>query len=142
MFRFAESQILGPSLFFSVDRSPRDGDNHVVEALRGMKAGIPDTWLILPTRIVACELKTRGRPESAQEACGRLLLSLGHHWFWTRTVMGYGEELDRIGVGLCRHWRIVAEDADLRLRAKMDRVAAERKAAKRQAALPLLPAAR
>ena len=139
VFRFAESQVLGEKLFFSVDRAAPVGNSHVVEALRGLKAGLPDTWLLLPSRLVACELKVTGNPRDEQEACGRAILALGHHWFWTQSVLGYGAELERIGVGLRRHWRVVAEDEDLRLKARRDSEMANRKAARRQASLRFPP---
>lgn len=140
VFDFAESQIAEPFEFFSVDREKPFGDSHLKEALRGVKPHQPDTWLLLKgPRVITCELKATGKPRPEQETYGEKLVALGVVWFWTRSVTGYGDGLSHFGVRLKRNWHVVAEDFDLRLKARRDREMARRKAEARQGSLRIPP---
>ena len=75
---------------------------------RGMKAGLPDTWVVYRGELITLELKSRqGRCSTSQRAAREALLRAGAQWFECRSALAAMWALRKAGV---RFRTIVHED--------------------------------
>lgn len=111
--------IIVPHVFMSFDRAkPHSQFQHAREAARGIRAGTPDTALLVGGVVHWGELKAPGgKPTEHQDALGREIIDAGGIWFWTNSVDGYRQHLISYGVPLSSSAAMLAARADAMLAA-------------------------
>lgn len=98
---FVREAIAAPHLFLAFDRSAAGGQfSHMREKARGIKAGTPDTVLmVLGMPPLWAEWKADGnKPTDDQTRMGDELNAIGHRWGWFTSVVAYHEWLATAGV--------------------------------------------
>ena len=115
--KFVRGAVIVPHRFACFDRTENDpgGKRHMWEAARFIKAGEPDTELLVKGfPAIRIELKAKGgkEPTEAQKEQGRQITAAGHLWDWADSVAEYGECLVTFGVPLAPNWHIQAEHQD------------------------------
>jgi hypothetical protein len=126
--------------FLAFDRSQNhSGRQHMWEAARGVKAGTPDTLLLVPGKpAIFCELKAPGnKPTPVQDHIGHKIQEAGHDWFWADSVQSYRMGLMVRDVPLRGNACLVAEHRDALLLSA--RIKAEEAPKKRASAKPFTP---
>jgi len=108
---FAREAIDSPHSFMAFDRSTNhSGTQHMWEANRGVRKGMPDSLTLVIGIAIFCEFKVPGgKPSVFQEEMGREIRAAGGHWFWTTSVTGYMDGLSRFGVHFRPNARLIAE---------------------------------
>lgn len=107
-----------PHWFFSTDRAKAAGPHtHLHEKNRGVRAGQPDTHLLVPGRsLIAIELKSPGnKPTALQFEVGERIKAAGGIWGWCDSVAGYCALLRSAGVPLGWRAEFWAESHDATL---------------------------
>lgn len=131
LVRFVREAVAAPHQFLAFDRSKAAGQfSHMREKARGVRAGTPDTLLIVAGMPpIWAELKAPGnKPTPEQIAMGDSLMALGCWWSWVTSVGTYYEWVRSIGVELRANAEFLAMHADAGVRSKI--AAAETKAGK------------
>ena len=129
LVRFVREAVAAPHQFLAFDRSKASGAfSHMREKARGVRAGTPDTLLIVEGKpVIWCELKAPGnKPTPEQIAMGDSLMALGCWWSWVTSVDAYFEWIRSIGVEMRANAEFLAMHADAGVRSKI--AAAETKA--------------
>lgn len=115
LVRFVREAVAAPHQFLAFDRSKAAGQfSHMREKARGVRAGTPDTLLIVAGMPpIWCELKAPGnKPTPEQIDIGDSLLTLGCCWSWVTSVGTYYEWIRSIGVELRANAEFLAMHAD------------------------------
>lgn len=130
--KFARAAITVPHYFECYDRSANtDGKRHLWEAARHIKAGTPDTGLIVNGRIYRVELKAPGNePKPRQWERIHEIRAADGKADWADSVERVGELWEEWGIPLARNWRIQAQHHDARLEAARLKVPTPKKAAR------------
>jgi hypothetical protein len=131
LVKWCREAIATPHTLLAFDRSRAFGQfSHMREKARGVKAGTPDTLLIVyGVPPIWCELKAPGnKPAPEQEAMGDTLMRLGCYWSWATSVGTYHAWLVSLGIRLHPNAELLATLADAGVLAKIGR--AEIKAGK------------
>jgi hypothetical protein len=136
---FCRRCIAVPHEFAAHDRAPpRSEHDFEWQVRRGIRAGWPDTELVLPDgktfRVELKAPKVRFDDESRQADVLHRLNELGHQSTWANSVAMYGQQCERFGVPLHANWRTVAQLID-------EHVAAEIRAETVKKAKPKVDAA-
>jgi hypothetical protein len=131
LVKWCREAIATPHTLLAFDRSRAFGQfSHMREKARGVRAGTPDTLLIVAgVPPVWAELKAPGnKPTPEQEAMGDTLMRLGCYWSWVNTIGTYHAWLVSLGIRLHPNAETLATLADAGVLAKIGR--AEIKAGK------------
>lgn len=122
--KFVRQHVAQPHYFFACDRSAQTKETYTFERNRGIRAGQPDTCLLVPgLPSLFVELKAPGKGESSlsdvQEWRRLEIRTAGHLWDWANSVCGFAATLHVFGVDLIGSWRLAAENSDAVLKGKM-----------------------
>lgn len=127
LVRFVREAVAAPHQFLAFDRSKASGAfSHMREKARGVRAGTPDTLLIVENKpVIWCELKAPGnKPTPEQIAMGDNLMALGCWWSWVTSVDAYFEWIRSIGVEMRANAEFLAMHADAGVRTKIEKAEA------------------
>jgi hypothetical protein len=116
--KFVRSAVTAAHYFECYDRGMNDPDGrrHLWEATRHVKAGTPDTALIVAGRVFRVELKSgTKKPTERQWDRIREIQAAGAKAGWANSVERYGELLEAWQVPLAPNWRLQAQHLDARL---------------------------
>lgn len=131
LVRFVREAVSAPHEFMSFDRGKAAGQwSHMREKARGVKAGTPDTLLLVEGKApIFCELKAPGnKPTEQQIDMGNRLMAVGCWWSWVTSVSTFYEWIRSIGVELRANAEFLAMHADAGVLSKI--ASAETKAGK------------
>lgn len=129
--KWVRQHVAQPHYFFACDRSAQTKETYTFERHRGIRAGQPDTCLIVPHGpAIFVELKAPGKGVSslseAQKWRRDEIRSAGHSWEFANSVQSYAKVLQDFGVDLHGNWELAAENSDAVLRGKMEAAALEK----------------
>tara|TARA_R110000868_G_scaffold137978_2_gene351709 strand:+ start:1063 stop:1587 length:525 start_codon:yes stop_codon:yes gene_type:complete len=131
LVKWCREAIATPHTLLGFDRAKALGQfSHMREKARGVRAGTPDTLLIVAgVPPIWAELKAPGnRPTPEQEAMGDTLMRLGCYWSWVTTIGTYHAWMVSLGIRLHPNAELLATMADASVQSKIAR--AEIKAGK------------
>jgi len=131
LVRWCREAIATPHTLLGFDRSKAFGQfSHMREKARGVKAGTPDTLLIVyGVPPIWCELKAPGnKPTPEQEAMGDTLMRLGCYWSWATSIGQYYAWMVSLGIRMHPNAETLATLADAGVQSKIGK--AEIKAGK------------
>lgn len=136
--KFVRSAVTVPHFFECYDRSrDHSGTQHLWEANRHIKAGTPDTALVVDGRVYRVELKAPGnKPTEKQLERIEELKAAGACAGWAITVEGYAVMIFMWGIPLAPNWRIQAQHHDALIASRLAKAPTPKKASKPRAAKP------
>jgi hypothetical protein len=131
LVRWCREAIATPHTLLAFDRSRASGRfTHMREKARGVRAGTPDTLLIVAgVPPIWAELKAPGnKPTPEQQAMADTLMRLGCYWSWVTDIGTYYAWMVALGIRLHPNAELLATLADAGVQSKIAR--AEIKAGK------------
>lgn len=136
--KFVRSAVTVPHFFECYDRSKdHSGTQHLWEANRHIKAGTPDTALIVDGRIYRVELKAgKNHPTERQFQILEQIRDAGGRASWCNCVERYGEILFAWMVPLAPNWRIQAQHHDALIASRLAKSPTPKKSSKPRAGKP------